>query len=72
MMSHRPPPSAISAAWGMIGVVAFVVLAFGLFGPFKLEWRTFIVPAIATALLAGGGWYYRAIRHEERLGAILT
>jgi len=31
MMSHRPPPSAISAAWGMIGVVAFVVLAFGLF-----------------------------------------
>jgi len=70
--SQDPLPSAISAAWITIGIVALVVLAFGLFGPFELQWRTFAVPASATALLAGAGWYYRAIRHEERLGTILT
>ncbi|HTO62117.1 MAG TPA: phosphatase PAP2 family protein [Bradyrhizobium sp.] len=70
--SEYPLPSAISAGWITIGIVALVVLAFGLFGPFELAWRTFIVPASATALLAGGGWYYRAIRHKERLGAVLT
>jgi hypothetical protein len=73
-MSASQPrlPSAIAAAWMTIAISALVVLALGLFGPFELEWRTFIVPASATALLTGAGWYYRAIRHEERLGAILT
>ena len=70
--SQDPLPSAISAAWITIGIVALVVLALALFGRFELAWRTFIVPASATALLAGGGWYYRAIRHEQRLGTILT
>jgi len=70
--SQHPLLSMISAVWMTIGIIALVVLAFGLFGPFELEWRTFIVPACATALLAGGGWYYRAIRREERLGAILS
>src|SRR5689334_1916353 len=68
---QHPLPSA-SAAWITIGIIALVVLAFGVFGPFEPEWRTFMVPAGAAALLAGGGWYYRAIRREERLGAILT
>jgi hypothetical protein len=70
--SHHPPLSSAATAWITIGIVALVVLAFGLFGPFELQWRTFAVPASATALLAGAGWYYRAIRHEERLGTILT
>src|SRR5215467_2317079 len=70
--SRHPLPPAFSAAWITIGVVALVVLAFDLFGPFELEWRTFIVPATATALLAGTGWYYGAIRREQWLGAILT
>jgi hypothetical protein len=70
--SEHPLPSAPSAAWITIGIIALVVLAFGLGGPFELAWRTFIVPAGATALLAAGGWYYRAIRRDERLGAVLT
>ena len=34
--------------------------------------RSFLLPAAATALLAAGGWFYRSIRNEERLGAILS
>ena len=51
-MSQYPLPSAISAAWITIGLIALVVLAFGLFGPFELAWRTFIVPASDDSPLA--------------------
>jgi PAP2 superfamily len=63
---------ANTAVWITIGVIAIVVAGFALRGPFELDWRSFLAPAIATALLAGGSWYYHSVRKESRLGAILT
>jgi PAP2 superfamily len=63
---------ANAAVWITIGVIAIAVAGFALLGPFELDMRSFLAPAAATALLGAGGWIYRTIRHEERLGAILT
>jgi membrane-associated phospholipid phosphatase len=67
-----PLRAATAAAWITIGAIGAAVLAFGLLGPFEIEWRSFLLPVSATVLLATCGWYYHAIRNEERLGAILT
>ncbi|MGZ5875755.1 MAG: phosphatase PAP2 family protein [Bradyrhizobium sp.] len=60
------------AVWMTIGVIAIADAGFALIGPFELNARSFLLPAAATALLASGGWFYRSIRNEERLGAILS
>lgn len=61
-----------AAIWLTIGIVAIVVAGFALRGSFDLEWSSFVAPASATALLAAGGWFYRFVRDEKRLGAILV
>lgn len=61
-----------AAIWLTIGIVAILVAGFALLGSFDLEWRSFVAPASATALLAAGGWFYRSVRNEKRLGAILA
>jgi hypothetical protein len=58
--------------WMTIGVIAFAVAGFVLFGRFELDLRSFLAPAAATALLAAAGCYYRSVRREARLGAILS
>ncbi len=58
--------------WMTIGAIAITVAGFALLGRFDLDLRSFLAPVAATALLAGGGWYYRSVRHEARLGAILS
>jgi membrane-associated phospholipid phosphatase len=63
---------ADAAIWLTIGAVAIIVAAFTLVGSFDPEWGSFLAPTTGTALLAGGGWFYRSVRNEERLGAILT
>jgi hypothetical protein len=63
---------ANTAVWITIGVIAVAVAGFALLGPFELDLRSFLAPVASTALLGAGGWIHRAIRHEERLGAILT
>ena len=60
------------AVWTTIGVIAIAVAGFASIGPFELNARSFLVPATATFLLAAGGWFYRSVRNEERLGAILS
>ncbi len=60
------------AVWTTIGVIAIAVAGFASIGPFELNARSFLVPTIATFLLAAGGWFYRSVRNEERLGAILS
>jgi hypothetical protein len=63
---------ADAAVWITIGVVAITVAGFALLGRFELDLRSFLAPVASTALLGAGGWIYRTIRHEQRLGAILT
>jgi PAP2 superfamily protein len=63
---------ADAAVWMTIGVIALTVVGFALLGPFELNLRSFLIPATSTALLAAGGWFYRSVRNEPRLGASLT
>jgi hypothetical protein len=60
------------AVWMTIAVIATVVAGFALLGPFQLNLRSFLIPATATAVLAAGGWFYRSVRNEPRLGATLS
>lgn len=60
------------AVWTTIGVIAIADAGFTLLGPFELDLRSFLMPAISTALLAIGAWFYRSFRNEKRLGAILS
>lgn len=63
---------ADAAVWITIGVIAIAVAGFALLGPFALNLRSFVLPATSTVLLAVCGWFYRSVRREDRLGAILS
>jgi hypothetical protein len=63
---------ANAAVWITIGVIAMADLGFALLGPFELDLRSFLAPGAVTALLAAGGWFYRSVRRDKRLGAILS
>jgi len=69
---HDHLKRADAAVWITIGVIAVADLGFALRGPFELDWRSFWAPGVVTALLAAGGWFYRSVRRDERLGAILS
>jgi hypothetical protein len=69
---HDHLKRADAAVWITIGVIAVADLGFALRGPFELDWRSFWSPGVVTALLAAGGWFYRSVRRDERLGAILS
>ena len=69
---HESLRRADIAVWTTIGVIAIAVAGFTLLGPFELNVRSFLAPAISTALLAGGAWFYRSYRNEHRIGAILS
>jgi hypothetical protein len=70
--AHEYLQRADATVWITIGVIAIVDGVFALLGPFELDWRSFLIPATATALLGLGGWFYRSVRDEGRLGAILS
>jgi membrane-associated phospholipid phosphatase len=53
--------------WGLIVVIAMVVLAAPFFSTFYLEWRTFAGSAVATVALCAGAWFYRRWRPDPRL-----
>ena len=60
------------AIWGTIGLIGLVVIGATLVAPLRIEWRSFLVPVSCGALIAAAGWFYRAIRHEPRLAAVLN
>jgi hypothetical protein len=60
------------AVWMAIGLIAVGIGGATLLTPFQIELRSFLAPATSAALLAIGGWFYRSVRNEERLGAILS
>jgi PAP2 superfamily len=69
---HDRHQRADAAVWITIGVIAMAVLGFALLGPFELDLGSFLIPGVVTALLAGGGWFYRSVRLDRRLSAILS
>jgi PAP2 superfamily protein len=69
---HDHLKRADAAVWITIGIIAVADLGFALLGPFELDWRSFWAPGVVTTLLAAGGWFYRSVRRDERLGAILS
>jgi membrane-associated phospholipid phosphatase len=58
--------------WAMVAVVAAIVLAATAVSDFRIEWRTFAAPALACAVLVGGGWFYRRWRSDPRLASGLS
>jgi len=72
MRADRPlSPTADGCAWITIGGIALVVAGFVWLGAFAADGRSFLLPLAVAALLAAGGGYYRLIRCEARLGAML-
>src|SRR5947199_6989839 len=69
--THQETPRANAAIWLTIGVVAIAVAGAPLLTGVEIAWHTFLVPALLTLLLTLGGLYYRTVRGEYRLGAIL-
>lgn len=58
--------------WTTVAVVATIVLAATAVSDFRIEWRTFVAPALACAVLAAGAWFYRSWRSDPRLATGLS
>jgi membrane-associated phospholipid phosphatase len=61
-----------AAVWMTIGLIGAALACCALAGRLDIDWRSFLVPVAVTAMLAAGGWLYRSLRKEARLGAILV
>jgi membrane-associated phospholipid phosphatase len=59
------------AIWGTIGLIGLAVIAATFCTPFRIEWRSFLAPVSCGALIAAAGWFYRSVRNEPRLAAVL-
>ena len=60
------------AIWGTIGLIGLAVIAATFLTPLRIEWRSFLAPVSCGALIAAAGWFYRSVRNEPRLAAVLT
>ena len=60
------------AIWGTIGMIGLAVIAATFLTPLRIEWRSFLVPVSCGAFIAAAGWFYRSVRNEPRLAAVLT
>jgi hypothetical protein len=69
---HDYPRRADTAIWLTIGIITVTIAGFALLGPFEIDFRSFLIPGSVTALLAAGSWFYRSVRCDERLAAILS
>ncbi len=58
--------------WVTIGLIAAGLVGCALTGRFEIDFRSFLLPVALTGLLTIGGWLYRSLRNEARLGAILA
>jgi PAP2 superfamily len=60
------------AIWGTIGLIGLALIAATFLTPLRIEWRSFLLPVSCSAFIAAAGWFYRSVRCEPRLGAVLT
>ena len=63
---------AALAIWGTIGLIGLTMIAATCVTALQIEWRSFLAPVSCGALIAAAGWFYRSVRREPRLGAVLT
>ena len=59
------------AIWGTIGLIGLTVIAATFCTPFRIEWHSFLAPVSCGVLIAAAGWFYRSVRNEPRLAAVL-
>jgi membrane-associated phospholipid phosphatase len=59
------------AIWGTIGLIGLAVIAATFCTPFRIEWHSFLAPVSCGVLIAAAGWFYRSVRNEPRLAAVL-
>lgn len=57
--------------WGVIGLVAAIILLSPMVTNFQIIWGSFVLPGFASVLLIAGSWYYDQWRHEPRLSSAL-
>jgi len=60
------------AIWGTIGLIGLTVIAATFVTALRIEWHSFLAPVSCGVLIAAAGWFYRSVRGEPRLAAILT
>lgn len=60
------------AIWAVIGMIGLTVIAATFATPLRIEWRSFLAPVSCGVLIAAAGWFYRSVRGEPRLAAVLT
>ena len=63
---------AALAIWGTIGLIGLTMIAATCVTALQIEWRSFLAPVSCGALIAAAGWFYRSVRREPRLGAVLA
>lgn len=59
------------AIWATIGLIGLVMIGATFVTPLRIEWRSFLAPVSCAVLIAAAGWFYRSIRREPRLAAVL-
>jgi hypothetical protein len=57
--------------WAIIGIVAAIVLLAPVVSDFRIEWRTFILIIITSAMMIAGSWFYYTRRYDLRLSSAL-
>lgn len=60
------------AIWATIGLIGLTMAGATCVTPLQIDWRSFLAPVSCGALIAAAGWFYRSVRREPRLGAVLT
>jgi membrane-associated phospholipid phosphatase len=63
---------AALAIWGTIGLIGLTMIAATCVTALQIEWRSFLAPVSCGVLIAAAGWFYRSVRREPRLGAVLA
>ena len=63
---------AALAIWGTIGLIGLTMIAATFLTPLRIEWHSFLAPVSCGVLIAAAGWFYRSVRREPRLGAVLA
>ena len=59
------------AIWGTIALIGLAMVASTFLTPLRIEWHSFAAPVSCGMLIAAAGWFYRTIRLEPRLAAVL-
>ena len=59
------------AIWTTIGLIGLIMIGATFLTPLRIEWRSFSAPVSCATLITAAGWFYRSVRKEPRLAAVL-